>query len=90
MSTTGSIRLDGRSLTLADVAAVAHELGDLLFTTVNLGRHLGVDAHASLHHAIGRVEARIRLMEEHGALEGVPLVELEKRWQAAKRELGTD
>ncbi len=69
-----------------DADEVNHELGDLLFTTVNLGRHLGVDAQAALIGAVQRVERRIRLMEDAGPLQDVSLDELNDRWEAAKRQ----
>lgn len=76
-----------------DARAIAAEVGDCLFTLVNLARHLGVDAEAALHGTSARFERRFRRLEATAKAEGRPLHvmdedELERRWQAAKRELG--
>ncbi|HKX76216.1 MAG TPA: nucleoside triphosphate pyrophosphohydrolase [Acidimicrobiia bacterium] len=61
------------------------EVGDLLFTVVNLARHLAVDPELALRGAIERFVTRFRHMEEAGPLEGLTLDELDHRWEAAKR-----
>ena len=73
-------------------AAVAHELGDCLFTLVNLARHLGVDPEAALQDANARFDQRFRGLEaglkaEGRRVEGTEAAELEARWQAVKRAL---
>jgi MazG family protein len=70
-------------------AAVEAELGDLLFTVVNLGRHLGVDAEMALRGCNRRFRQRFREMElaSGAALEKVPAPELEALWSDAKRKL---
>lgn len=73
---------------LATGGDVAHELGDILFTTVNLLRHLDLDPEVTLRRANGRFERRFRAMEARGALDGLSADELESRWQAAKQEVG--
>ena len=75
-----------------DSAAIESEVGDIFLAMVNLARHLGVDAEAALRHANRRFEDRFRLMETAAERDGSHLSEeslerLEKRWQAAKREL---
>ena len=69
--------------------AVEAELGDLLFTVVNLGRHLGVDAEMALRGCNRRFRSRFRLMEESAArpLEELSLEELEALWVQAKSKL---
>jgi ATP diphosphatase len=47
----------------SDGERVAAEVGDVLFTAVNLARHLGVDAEEALRGASGRFERRFREME---------------------------
>jgi len=69
------------------------ELGDLLFTAVNLGRHLGLDGEMALRGTNARFRARFREMERvaREAL-GRPLAELrpeewEALWAGAKKTL---
>jgi MazG family protein len=65
------------------------ELGDLLFTAVNLGRHLGVDAEMALRGCNRRFRERFREMERASAipLEELSPEELEALWADAKRTL---
>jgi len=66
---------------------VEAELGDLLFTVVNLGRHLGVDAEMALRGCNLRFRERFREMEiaSEKPLEELELDELEALWSAAKK-----
>lgn len=71
---------------------VFEEVGDLLFTCVNLARHAGADPEAALRAANGRFEARFRYVEdrlrEHGRHpEDATPEELDALWEAAKRHL---
>lgn len=70
-------------------AAVEAELGDLLFTVVNLGRHLEVDAEMALRGCNLRFRERFRQMELDSTrpLEELPPAELEALWAEAKRKL---
>ena len=68
-----------------DAGAMTHELGDLLFSVVNLSRHLKVDPEVAMRRAGDRFESRFRAMERRGPLEGLTVEELEARWQSAKR-----
>lgn len=72
-------------------AAVEAELGDLLFTVVNLGRHLGVDAEMALRGCNLRFRQRFAEMElaSEKPLEELQPAELEALWVEAKRKLGT-
>ncbi|HEU5352466.1 MAG TPA: nucleoside triphosphate pyrophosphohydrolase [Terracidiphilus sp.] len=72
--------------------AVEAELGDLLFTVVNLGRHLGVDAEMALRGCNLRFRRRFRQMEQSSArpLEELAPAELEALWTAAKRTLAAE
>jgi nucleoside triphosphate diphosphatase len=71
--------------------AVEAELGDLLFTVVNLGRHLGVDAEMALRGCNLRFRQRFREMESASArpLEELGPAELEALWTDAKRKLAS-
>lgn len=62
----------------------AEELGDLLFSVVNLARRLGADPEVVLRRATERFERRFREMERMGPMEGVGLEELDRRWEAVK------
>jgi nucleoside triphosphate diphosphatase len=68
-------------------------LGDVLFTTVNLARHLDLDAEQSLRLATAKFEARFSSMEVAATASGVSLAELndaqlDELWRLAKEELG--
>ena len=67
------------------------ELGDLLFAVVNLSRHLRVDPLLALNGANRRFRRRFQEVErrvrETGATLGeVPLAELDRHWDAVKRD----
>jgi ATP diphosphatase len=72
-----------------DRAAVAAEIGDLLFAAANLCRHLDVDPEQSLRAANRRFAARFAYVEDRvtasGGWERHDLAELERYWQEAKR-----
>jgi len=72
--------------------AVEGELGDLLFTVVNLGRHLGVDGEMALRGCNLRFRQRFREMELASTrpLEELPPAELEALWVEAKRKLAAE
>ena len=72
-----------------DAAATFHEIGDLLFSVVNLARHLGVDAEAALRAANDRFARRFRHAEaaarEKGRmLDSLTAEELDGLWREAK------
>ena len=69
--------------------AVREEMGDLLFTCVNLARHLGLDAEGTLRQASTKFERRFRAMEAlageaGGSLEGLDAEALEALWGQVK------
>ena len=63
---------------------ITAEIGDLLFTMVNLTRHLGVDPELALHQAVNRFVGRFERMEADGPLEGLDLDQLNERWERVK------
>jgi len=71
---------------MAGEGSVEAELGDLLFSVVNLARHLGVDTELALRSATTKFERRFRRMEDQGPLDGLSLEELDQRWEAVKSE----
>jgi len=65
------------------------EIGDLIFSCVNLARHAGVDAEAALRQANDKFEHRFRGVEAALASEGkstdtASLDEMERHWQHQK------
>ena len=67
-----------------------HEIGDLLFSLVNLARHMGIQAEQSLSYASSRFSKRFLHMENTCWDRGVtfrslPLEEKENLWRQAKK-----
>lgn len=74
-----------------DPEAIAEEIGDLLFVTVNLARHLKVDPESALRAANRKFERRFRFIEqtlrERGRpIENCSLEELDMIWGEAKKQ----
>lgn len=70
-------------------ARIAEEFGDLLFSLVNLARHLDIDAEQALRDASRKFESRFRHLERLVAASGEQFSELdiealERHWQRAK------
>jgi len=72
--------------------AVEAELGDLLFTVVHLGRHLGVDAEMALRKCNLRFRRRFSEMEKASIrpLEELSAADLEALWADAKQKLSSE
>jgi nucleoside triphosphate diphosphatase len=73
-------------LTVRSHEAIAEEIGDLLFTTVNLARHLKVDPELALRDTNAKFRRRFRDMELASSqpLEDLRPHELEALWAQAK------
>lgn len=74
-----------------DDPRIREELGDVLFTIVNLARALGIDAETAMREANEKFYRRFRFMEQHAAQDGkklgdMTLEELEVLWQLAKTQ----
>jgi tetrapyrrole methylase family protein/MazG family protein len=75
-----------------DSGRIASELGDLLFTVVNIARHADIDAEQCLRQMVDRFTARFQWMESEAARQNRPLESLaadewEDLWQQAKHEV---
>jgi MazG family protein len=73
----------------SDTERLSDEAGDLLFSCVNLLRHLKIDPEAALRSANAKFERRFRVVEtlltdEGRQLSEADLAELEALWQRAK------
>ena len=82
------------ALESGQTAAVADEFGDLLFAVVNIGRHLGVDAEASLSGTNEKFRSRFHYIESELAAAGsslkqATLNEMESLWQNSKKRRQT-
>jgi len=77
---------DGKSMPKGDKSAVEEELGDLLFTAVNLARKLGVDPELALRATNRKFRRRFASMEKAGPipLENLSPNQLESLWDDAK------
>ncbi len=76
----------------AQPARLREEVGDLLFSVVNLARHLGVDAEGALRAANRKFERRFRAMEARlageGGVEQADSAQLDAAWEAVKGQEG--
>ncbi len=75
----------------ASAARLGDELGDILFATVNIARHLKLDPETALRAASQKFERRFayieqRLAETGKQPSGCTLAELDALWDAAKRD----
>ncbi len=76
------------SRALDDPQGRSDELGDVIFSAVNLARHLDVDPEAALRGANARFAHRFRLVESHAdrPLHEMTLAELDTLWERAKQQ----
>jgi ATP diphosphatase len=72
----------------ADTDRIEAEFGDLLFTSMNLARHLHLDAESALRRSNAKFRARFAAMERAGGgssqLAALPPEDLERLWSNAK------
>ena len=76
-----------------DEPSIEEEMGDLLFSCVNVSRHLSVDAETSLRNATQKFESRIESVVALAAFKGLQMndmssSELELLWLEAKQTKG--
>src|SRR5262249_19209135 len=79
-----------RAVEQNDRGAIEHELGDVLFSVVNLCRKQGLDPEEALRKANKRFETRFNKVESFaresgGAVGDLSLDELDRLWNEAKR-----
>ena len=75
-----------------DPAVVRMELGDVLFSVVNVARKLGLDAETALRGAADKFVARFTRVQQLATQRGVDLAacdltQLDALWDEAKRQL---
>jgi ATP diphosphatase len=73
--------------------AIEDELGDVLFTLVNVSRFLEVNAEDALSGAVRRFSSRFKAVEAElaragRAMKGTPMEELDELWRKAKAAAG--
>lgn len=79
------------ALVSADPAAIAEELGDVLFSVVNVSRFCKVDAEEALRTTIGKFIGRFeeverRILAAGGRMGECSLEEMDRHWEAVKRD----
>jgi uncharacterized protein YabN with tetrapyrrole methylase and pyrophosphatase domain len=77
------------AIAAGDATALESEVGDLLFTAVNLARKLGVDAETALAGSTSRFISRFQGIERElqttgRKVEDTPLEELDRIWEKVK------
>ena len=80
------------ALASGDQAAISEELGDLLFATVNIARHLKVNPETALRAANIKFSERLQAVEQQARQQGVALsdcteAQLGVMWNLAKQAL---
>ncbi len=83
------VREELHEIETAPAEKVEEEIGDLLFSVVNLARKLHIDAETALHGATRKFSTRFRAIEalarERGLkLEAMSLTELDRLWDEVK------
>ena len=82
-----------QAISSGEKEAITDELGDLLFSVVNLARHLNVNPESALRAGNDKFEGRFRFIEqalrEMGRdIDNCSLKELDELWDRAKKQLG--
>lgn len=72
------------ALQQGDRKEIKGEFGDILFSLVNLSRHLGISSTESLLETTKKFEERFRYIESKCDIEQATLEDMEKLWQEAK------
>lgn len=85
-----AITLSSKDNSSSSKEHIKEEFGDLLFSCVNLSRHLKIDADQSLRYSSAKFETRIRAIEKVLTQKGLAWesqseAELDQLWENAKR-----
>ena len=80
------------AISQGEPVAISEELGDLLFATVNVARHLKVDPETALRAANSKFSQRLQHVEQQAQEQAVALsecseAELDALWNIAKQAL---
>ncbi|MFC1478134.1 nucleoside triphosphate pyrophosphohydrolase [Candidatus Margulisiibacteriota bacterium] len=71
-----------------DTPKIKEEIGDLIFSIVNIARKLDIDAEEALRESITKFMRRFRYIEDQGKdLKKMPLEELDRLWEEGKVKL---
>jgi tetrapyrrole methylase family protein/MazG family protein len=88
----GALRAEINELQASeDEAELLHEVGDVLFTAINLSRHMGIDPETALRMSVERFMSRFRLMEAAFSSADVKMADasledMDDAWRTAKAE----
>jgi len=76
-----------QALATGDADAIGHEIGDVLFSVVNMARHADVNPELALRATIDRFSERFAYLEQHlgDRMSDASLEEMEALWQEAKQ-----
>ncbi len=85
-----SVELE-QAIESADKGQIRCEIGDMLFTIVNIARHEGIDPEEALREMLDRFSFRFGQIERHAEKSGrniseMTLAEMDEIWEAAKEE----
>ena len=75
-----------------DQESIAEEMGDLLFSCINLSRHLGVEGEGALRNTTRKFEQRFQYIEQCASnsgrtVESLSLDEMDALWNEARQKL---
>jgi len=84
-----SVELKNRQSDKDSISRIEDELGDVLFSCVNLARKLKVDPEKALRMSNHKFSRRFRKLEQHyhydrSQMEQTPIEQLEQIWQSVK------
>ncbi|MGL6063473.1 MAG: nucleoside triphosphate pyrophosphohydrolase [Fusobacteriaceae bacterium] len=68
--------------------SIKNELGDLIFSLINLSRYLGYNSSDILENTNKKFERRFRYVEENCEVKKENIVKMEEKWQESKKIVG--